>query len=72
MGWGTGGSGQELWAPESWAKELSRNKTVKSGGTGILTVSGQHGQDGHATQSAAVLLLFARLANNTVLILDKF
>ena len=54
------------------AKELSSNETVKSGGTGILPVSAQHGQDGHATSSAAVLLLFARLANNTVLILDTF
>ncbi len=53
-------------------KELSRNKTVKSGGTGILPVLAQHGQDGHATSSAAVLLLFARPANNTVLILDTF
>ena len=53
-------------------KELSRNDIVQSGGTGILPVSAQHGQDGHATQSAAVLLLFARSANNTVLILDKF
>jgi hypothetical protein len=35
-------------------------------------MSGQHGQDGQATQSAAVLLLFARSANNTVLMLDKF
>jgi len=28
--------------------------TVKSGGTGILPVSSQHGQDGQATSSAAV------------------
>ena len=52
--------------------ELSRKETVKSGGTGILPVSAQHGQDGQAASSAAVLLLFARSANFTVLILDKF
>ena len=39
--------------------ELSRKETVKSGGTGILPVSAQHGQDGHATLSVAVLLLSA-------------
>ena len=33
------------------AKELSRKETVKSGGTGILPVSPQHGQDGQATES---------------------
>ena len=53
-------------------KELSRNETVKSDGAGILPVSAQHGQDGHATSSTAVLLLFARSANFTVLILDTF
>ena len=53
-------------------KELSRNETVKSDGAGILPVSAQHGQDGHATSSADALLLFTRSANNTVLILDTF
>jgi hypothetical protein len=40
---------------------LSRNETVKSGGTGILPVSAQHGQDGHATSSAAVFALIRTL-----------
>jgi phosphoribosylaminoimidazole-succinocarboxamide synthase len=48
---------------------LSRNDIVNYGGMGILPVSAQ---DGHATPSAAGLLLFARSANYTDLILDEF